>query len=231
MAEKTKVLVTAGNTAMPIDQVRSITNIFRGRTGTAIASYFAMQGAEVTLLTSNLGLVVEMGREDIRVISYKTFDSLACKMESAIATEERPDIVIHSAAVSDFKVAGVFTKDNNDRLVSVDATKKVSSSYPELFLKMVQTEKLVDLIRPNWGFNGVLVKFKLEVGISDEELQEIARKSRKSSDADLIVANCLEWANSYAYIIGSDDEAVHVSRKLLPKMLFEKIEDIRRERQ
>ena len=231
MAEKMKVLVTAGNTAVPIDQVRSITNIFTGRTGTAIASYFATQGTEVTLLTSNPGLAAEMGEKDIRVISYKTFDDLACEMESVITAKERPDIVIHSAAVSDFKIAGVFIKDNNDRLVLVDTTKKISSGYPELFLRMVPTEKLIDLIRPCWGFNGLLVKFKLEVGISDEALQEIARKSRKSSDADLIVANCLEWANSYAYIIGSDDKALRVSRELLPKMLFEKIENIRKERQ
>jgi len=231
MAEKMKVLVTAGNTAVPIDQVRSITNIFRGRTGTIIANYFAIQGAEVILLTSNPELAAEMGVKNIRIIPYKTFDDLAREMESVITAKERPDIVIHSAAVSDFKVAGVFIKDNNDRLVLVDATKKVSSGYPELFLKMVPTEKLVDLIRPCWGFNGLLVKFKLEVGISDEALQEIARKSRKSSDADLIVANCLEWANNHAYIIGSDDKAVYVSRELLPKMLFEKIEGIRKEKQ
>ena len=31
------ILVTAGNTIVPIDRVRCITNVFTGRTGTAIA--------------------------------------------------------------------------------------------------------------------------------------------------------------------------------------------------
>ena len=33
-----KILVTAGNTQTPIDRVRSITNIFSGRTGARIAA-------------------------------------------------------------------------------------------------------------------------------------------------------------------------------------------------
>ena len=51
------VLVTAGSTMVPIDKVRAITNIFNGRTGTNIALYFAQQGWNVTLVTSNPSLL------------------------------------------------------------------------------------------------------------------------------------------------------------------------------
>src|SRR5262249_42268135 len=45
------------------------------------------------------------------------------------------------------------------------------------------------LIRPAWHFAGVLVKFKLEVGANEQELLEIAERSRVHSAADLVVAN------------------------------------------
>ena len=46
--------------------------------------------------------------------------------------------------------------------------------------------------------------------MSDEELIDIATKSMLHSDANLMVANCLEWARYRAYIIkdGSDPKSV-----------------------
>ena len=49
-----------------------------------------------------------------------------------------------------------------------------------------------DFIRTDWGFHGILVKFKLEVGVDDDQLLEIAEKSRRQSAADLMVANTLD---------------------------------------
>ena len=69
---------------------------------------------------------------------------------------------------------------------------KIGSSHDRLILELVPTEKLVDLIRNPWGFTGTLVKFKLQVGLTDDELLAIARKSMADSHADFIVANCLE---------------------------------------
>jgi len=46
-----KVLITAGSTVAPIDQVREISNIFRGRTGAMIAEFLASKGVECTLIT------------------------------------------------------------------------------------------------------------------------------------------------------------------------------------
>ena len=48
-----KILVTAGNTQTPIDQVRCITNIFTGKTGARIAVGAAARGHDVRLLTSH----------------------------------------------------------------------------------------------------------------------------------------------------------------------------------
>ena len=48
-----KLLVTAGNTLVPIDSVRGITNVFTGRTGAGIALHAYRRGHHVTLLTSH----------------------------------------------------------------------------------------------------------------------------------------------------------------------------------
>lgn len=206
-----KVLVTAGSTIVPIDQVRVISNIFGGRTGTAMAEYFFSQGDEVTLITSSPQLL-NIIHPNLRVVSFKTYDDLIKLMEHEIVNGGY-DVVIHSAAVSDYKVAGVYTKDENDHLVLVDNDAKISSTHDSLFLQMIPTLKIIDLIRSPWGFKGKLIKFKLEVGLSKKDLLEIAKKSLATSDADFIVANCLEWSRHYAYVINRQGTYIRTSRK------------------
>jgi phosphopantothenate-cysteine ligase/phosphopantothenoylcysteine decarboxylase/phosphopantothenate--cysteine ligase len=206
-----KILVTAGSTSIPIDKVRIISNIFKGKTGTDIANYFA-QKHEVTLITSNDSL----DRENISHIhEYKTFWELHHTMENLIKNNHY-DIIIHSAAVSDYEVEGIYSKQQNN-LVYVDNTSKVSSSYPELFLKLIPTPKIIDQIRP-WGFKGKLIKFKLQVNITDDQLIKIAEQSRIDSKADAIVANCLEWSRDRAFIISGQNIST-TNRPLLPQNL------------
>src|SRR5206468_8392456 len=77
---------------------------------------------------------------------------------------------------------------------------KVKSHHPEVWMRLTPTPKLADLVRGPWGFRGVFVKFKLEVGVTEAELREAARRSREQSDADLMVANTLEAKDAAAWI-------------------------------
>ena len=61
-----KILVTAGNTQTPVDRVRCITNVFSGRTGARIALAAHDRGHAVTLLTSQPGVVRDLGSIDER---------------------------------------------------------------------------------------------------------------------------------------------------------------------
>lgn len=237
---KRKVLITAGSTIVPIDKVRLISNVFSGKTGTAIAKLFAKKGDEVTLVTSSPHFIgskkwkkwIEkivwffkisiFPEQRIKVLPYKTFNQLKESMEEKI-TSGNYDVVIHSSAVSDYKVSQVCVKDEEGELVGIDAAKKVSSKHEKLYLEMVPTEKLVDLIREQWGFEGKLVKFKLEVGITDTELIEIGKKSRAVSRADLLVANCLEWSGQYAYILDESGNIEKTSRRKLAENLYRKL--------
>lgn len=216
-----KMLVTAGNTITFIDKVRCITNVFSGRTGASIAVRAADRGHAVTLVTSRPQAVAEVltDREPPAALpaiqTYQTFADLQASLRTQFNCMAY-DAVLHCAAVSDYECAGVFAPtletvfDPRTRtwsrpgggaptLASREAG-KVKSTESELWLRLVQTPKLINQMRDPWGFRGVLVKFKLEVDITDEQLLVVAERSRCESAADLMVANTLAGMGDWALL-------------------------------
>ncbi len=191
------LLVTAGNTQAPIDRVRCITNIFTGKTGAGIAVRAWERGHSVTLLLSHPEAVGRQPNERWNTHQFRTFDDLRRLMADHIPGGPF-DAIIHCAAVSDYLSGGVFY--NEDSPVLDVSEGKLKSDSPELWLRLVRAPKLVDAVRTEWGFGGVLVKFKLEVGIGDNELLAIAEESRRQSNADLMVANTLEGYADWAFV-------------------------------
>jgi phosphopantothenoylcysteine synthetase/decarboxylase len=243
-------LVTAGNTQAPIDRVRCITNIFSGRTGASIARTAWGRGHTVILATSRPETLLEFGLnprdpgERFTVLPYQTFDELTTILQSQIRSGTQ-DVVCHSAAVSDYLSAGAFTPDAgtffNARTGQWEAQSgvpslteqkagKIKSSEPELWIRLVRAPKLIDRIRQPWGFTGILVKFKLEVGLNEPELVEVAENSRKQSSADLMVANTLDGAAHWAFIGPIRERYERVSRRELPDQLILAIEDLYQKR-
>ena len=104
-----RIFVTAGNTQVPIDRVRSITNIFTGRTGAAIALEAHRRGHHVTLATSHPEVVtaLDLDSERWRCLSYRTFGDLESLMAQQIG-QTPSDAVVHCAAVSDYLAAGIY---------------------------------------------------------------------------------------------------------------------------
>lgn len=240
-------LVTAGGTMAPIDRVRGISNSFTGRTGARIALEIHRRGEQVELLTSHprtshdgeLGPLPDDSRW--RQTAYRTFDDLHDAMRERIASGAF-DVVIHSAAVSDYVSGGIFAPAAGTAFDAASLTwtspgspkftdraaGKVKSDEPELWLRLVKAPKLIDLIRPRWGFRGTLVKFKLEVGVSDEELLAIAERSRRHSGADLMVANTLDAAARCAFIGPLAERYERVERGDLPARLFDAVASLRK---
>jgi len=232
-----KFLVTAGNTQAPIDRVRCITNVFTGWTGTQIAVEAGRRGHKVTLLTSHPQVLraaaptLDVGA--MAVEEYRTFEDLKGLM-AALVPGGQFDVLVHAAAVSDYMVAGVYapiagtTFDPSTgawahgKMVDVSAG-KVKSHHSELWMRLTPTPKLADLVRSAWGFRGVFVKFKLEVGTRDAQLQEVAAKSRAQSDADLIVANTLEGKDALAWIGDREGKWEQVARADLANRLMERV--------
>jgi len=102
-----KLMVTAGATKEPIDDVRYITNRSSGKMGVAIAKRAAEMGAEVTLVC---GEAVEK-LQNVRQIYVKTAADMA---EAVFAEFDNVDAVIKAAAVADYtpeeKVEGKIKK-------------------------------------------------------------------------------------------------------------------------
>ena len=225
------ILVTAGNTQTPVDDVRCITNIFTGRTGGMIASRAHERGHAITLLTSHPAVPDSIpttrvrAEPDWRVRPYRTFDDLDTAMSEEL-TSGKFDAVIHAAAVSDYRVAGAFTH-TDGKFEDVSAG-KVKSSHPELWLRLTPTPKLVDKIRSVWGFAGVLVKFKLEVGLTESELLAVAEKARVHSSADLMSANTLEGMKDWAFVGAGPTGYRRVTRAELADHLIDRMEGLRK---
>lgn len=233
-----RFLVTAGNTREKIDAVRDWGNIFTGRTGLDIALALTALG-DVQLLTSNLAHAMEHAGHagtggTLRTQSFGRHQELLALLETWMA--QPMDAVFMSAAVSDYEPVGAvqivarepIPGTAQERWIVQDVhAPKIKSTHGQIAIVGRPTLKLIDQFRGPWKFQGLLVKFKLEVGISEEQLRAIARESRIASGADLIVANTLAMVHGGepgAYILGDALEE-RVTRAELPGRLCRHVQE------
>src|SRR4051812_16496474 len=168
-----KVLVTAGPTWVAVDRVRVITTVFTGETGLRIARHFRQLGAEVDLwMGPGRARISTLDRSELSITDFRYYDDLASLVKTAAVSHY--DVIVHSAAVADYR--------------PVPAEGKIGSGLTELTITLKPTEKLVDILRHR-APRAVLVKFKLEVGLTTDALLEVATHSREHSEAEFIVAN------------------------------------------
>jgi phosphopantothenoylcysteine synthetase/decarboxylase len=235
-----RFLVTAGNTREKIDDVRDWGNIFTGDTGFAIARALAAIGP-VDLLTSNRSHLREVETLNLaNPILGSSFTSHA-ELRGALAAlmaRQKYDAVFMTAAVADYRPARVYAvlsrktsggKEGEETWLVRDVQAgKVKSTHKEIAVLGQPTEKVVDLFRREWGYTGVLVKFKLEVGISRDEILTIGEQSRLASDADYLVANTLDMVSGTsagAFLIGKGGHE-WVLRKDLPQRMADLVRAI-----
>jgi phosphopantothenoylcysteine decarboxylase / phosphopantothenate---cysteine ligase len=94
-----QVLVSAGGTREPLDDVRFVGNRSSGRMGVAIAAEARRRGAAVTLLASNLAVPPPGG---VTVVDAPTAADLE---REATARAPGADVVVMAAAVGDYRPA------------------------------------------------------------------------------------------------------------------------------
>lgn len=163
-----RVLVTAGGTREPVDDVRVLSNSSTGRLGARLADTFAAAGHDVHLLHGH-GAV-----QPRAALTRQVFGSAA---ELAALLDEHVagcDVVLHAAAVSDF--------------VPDRSAGKISSSQDELVLVLRRAPKLIDRLR-DLAPDALLVGFKLTSGRTYDERVEISRQLQTRARLDLVVSN------------------------------------------
>ena len=161
-----RVLVTGGPTSEPIDPIRILTNRSSGRTGIELAKEAYKQGAEVTLVHSK-----ELNIMGINELDVETADEMidACMNELG----KGYDVLISSAAIADFSVE--------------PADVKISSGG-DLHLHFTPTRKLIEVARNEFP-ELVIVGFKAETNVSEEELIRRARAKMERYNLEMVVAN------------------------------------------
>jgi phosphopantothenoylcysteine decarboxylase/phosphopantothenate--cysteine ligase len=168
-----RVLITCGPTWVPIDDVRVISNQSTGEMGHLIAHEFILQRAKVTLIEGPVTHVFSSRKA--KVVKYNYFDEL-----HKILTEQlnlHYDIVIHAAAVSDFKVAKAFkSKLSSSRLLS---------------LELIPTVKLINHIKTK-APNVFLVGFKLDSKLKVDTIVKETESLFKKAHCNLVVANSVK---------------------------------------
>ena len=197
-----KILITAGPTWIPIDNVRVITNVFKGTLGFIIAKEAVARGARVTLLLGPSSLSpVSKAHSKLRIIRFRFFEELYNLMKKEISSKKY-DVVIQSAAIGDYTPIQFFNG-------------KMKSGKKNLIIKLKPTIKIIDQIK-KWDKKVFLVKFKVESGSLRKDLIGGAYKSMLFSNADLIVANDLKYMKDdkhKAFILDSKKNIVICNKK------------------
>ena len=160
-----KVLITAGPTIEPIDEVRYLSNWSSGRQGYNIAEEFAKLGAKVTLISGPVDIDEP---KNVNIVRVKT----AKEMLSACIKKLPADVAIFVAAVSDWKVDKYFPgkiKKNNELL-------NISLVQNQDILKTVSFHKK----RPN-----LVIGFSAET----DDLERNTKNKLKIKGCDWLLGN------------------------------------------
>ncbi|AFH42828.1 bifunctional phosphopantothenoylcysteine decarboxylase/phosphopantothenate--cysteine ligase CoaBC [Fervidicoccus fontis] len=167
-----KFLVTAGPTREFIDTVRFISNPSSGKMGIAIASEALYRGGKVSFIHGPLSVEkIPSFHSTISVISTD-------EMLNSVISEMKmfdPDVIIMSAAPSDFKPIQT-------------QTKKISSDKP-LTLSLEPTPKILKEIVSRKKESSVVISFAADTVDSDEELIKKATEKIEKYRVDAVVAN------------------------------------------
>jgi len=170
-----KVLITAGPTQEPIDDVRFITNASSGKMGAAVALEAMARGHEVTLVHGPVSITLP----ECKKIAVRTTKEMVDAVMSELASKGGKggyDIVISTAAISDFSPS--------------KASGKITSGK-SMTLELMPTPKLIEEIRSKYP-QIFLVAFKAEFGRNREELKAVAKEFLRRKGLDMVVANDLE---------------------------------------
>ena len=164
-----KILITAGGTRENIDPVRYIGNRSSGKQGFALAYAAAKRGAQVHLVAANTQLPVIEG---ITTTFVETAEEMA-----TVVNDEFPlsDVLIMSAAVSDFKVA-----QSSDHKIHKQEFKPIDIVLnPDIVAS-------VGMIKQSGQF---VVGFAAETSSEIEKLQSAGKDKLLAKGLDLIYVN------------------------------------------
>ena len=153
------IVITAGGTRESIDAVRSIANMSTGKLGSIICNDIIRKWEEhgnidnhkIFYICNDTSVMPTCS--DVIVI-IKTTDTAS--VQRAIHTVLRHhaiDYFVHSMAVSDYTVEGAYVYEHSQygdmdiTLEKIDTSSKLKSNNGEVYIKLVNTPKIIDSIK------------------------------------------------------------------------------------
>ena len=240
------VVVTAGGTSEQIDSVRKITNSSSGKLGSIITNKL-LENSKISKIfyVCNREAVSPVQDDRIEIINIQSVDDLQNALENLIKNQ-KISVVIHSMAVSDYKVEYITTSQKISSLlankieeqiedilgqkdIGIDNKNKISSHLDNLFIKLVPTPKVISKIK-QWDKDVFLIGFKLLSNVSHEQLIDVATKLMQKNNCDAVVANDLKdisKQNHKAYILTKDNRKINANTKTeIAQILYNLTENI-----
>lgn len=226
-----RILLTSGGTKVPIDEVRSITNMSKGTFPAKIGREILDQRdnlvflthkdgktpmkIEVDLLNTKLDLIshkmtwAKSRINNYQEIKYDTFDDYYRNLSELLRYGSRMDAILLGAAASDY-------------VAKNPAMGKVRTSA-QMNIELEPTPKLISKIRKDWDYQGILVGFKLLVNAERSELIDAARKSVIENGCDFVIANDLKdikAGNHRAILVFKDSEYTVSKEEAASEILY-----------
>lgn len=211
-----KVLVTSGGTKVPIDPVRDITNLSNGTFGSKIAKSLLQRGHNVLFLRgkktcSPLEMTIDFNdvaidrhrknfehfldyanqvKDNYHEVLFRNYEDYRENLLSAIG-DFKPDVIILTAAVSDYLVKKSESKIRSSEQLTINLT-----PAPKIITEIKKTSP-----------SSKLVGFKLLVDSPVSDLTDAMKQSIIVNDCDLVVGNLLKdikVGNHRLYIMNKD---------------------------
>lgn len=171
-----RLLITAGATREPIDDVRFVSNVSSGGTGAALAGALAARGHRVSLLRGQ-GSVSPATVPNLDNALFGSAEDLREKLATHLAAEPF-DAVIMCAAVADYRPVSLVEG-------------KIRSDADGLTIKMVRNPKILPSIKAMVSPPPLVIGFKL-TSRADSAAQEAAVNAQfEAGGVDAVVHNDL----------------------------------------
>jgi Phosphopantothenoylcysteine synthetase/decarboxylase len=209
-----KVLITSGGTIEKIDAVKSISNTSTGKLGSLIADSFSSRNIEKLVYVCSASSI-RPKTEKAEIVLVDSVASLENTVKR-ILSESDFDIIIHSMAVSDYRVKAVTScgmiaenillqneeldlKDSqkahdyaarllNEAQSVIGSEGKISSDVDDMVLLMERTPKIISLYK-SLAPRATLVGFKLLDNVSIQTLLSRGYKVLTDNNCSFVLAN------------------------------------------
>ena len=202
------VVVTGGPSSEPIDQVRLITNRSTGELGVILAEAFWSRGHHVNLF---LGRLSQFRHPQA---AYFDRNEDLQRMLREINESESVNLVLHAAALADFKVTAVRAGDQDI------GRQKIGSDHQMLSLELAPKPKVIAGLRDCFS-KALIVGWKLELEGSQDDLIREAIQQLKKNHTDACVINGPAFGAGFGFCSPQGLQSSFLSKLELASFLVE----------